>query len=94
MTEVLFAFLYLVNMVVFMIIGMAICDECDGYPVFCQPYFWGVLDECNINFAGKLILCILITPFTIGYTVGALILHMGCGLCKLFYMLFQKKSEE
>lgn len=90
----LFAFLFLVNLLGFMTIGMAVWGECDRYPVFCQPYFWGVLDECDINFVGKLILCILTAPFTIGYTVGTLMYWMGVGIVSLFCLLFQKKSSE
>ena len=79
-----------INFLVFVVVSMRVwCDE--EYPVFCQPYLWFALDECNINLVGKLILCILTAPFTIGYTIGALMAWMGKGVVELFYLLFRKR---
>ena len=87
----------LLNVIVFIFAFTLNFDEDDRLPyIFCQRYLWEILDERNINFAGKLILCMLATPLTILYTVMMLVLIIGYFIIvsawELFCLLFQKKS--
>ena len=71
------------------------CEYDDNPPLFFQQHLWKELDFENINFIGKLILCILTTPFTIMYTVGGLGINVGgfllTNMWKLFCLLFKKR---
>ena len=96
-TEVSIVLLGVINFIVTMFVIIGMFDEDDGLPyIFCQRYLWKILDDVNINFAGKLILCVLFTPFTILYMVSAIILKIICFVAvnawKLFCLLFQKKQ--
>ena len=96
-TEISIFLLILFNVIVFIFAFTLNFDEDDRLPyIFCQRYLWEILDERNINFAGKLILCTLCTPLTILYTVMMLVFIIGgciiISIWKLFCLLFQKKS--
>lgn len=66
-----------------------------GFPAIPQTTLWKSLDCRNINFIGKLILCILTFPFTISYTISCLLIWVIEYLVKktwdLFCKVFRKK---
>ena len=95
-TEISIVLLGVLNFIVFLFAFITTYDEDDGLPsILCQRYLWEILDDININFAGKLILCTLFTPFTILYMIMMIILKIICFVAvnawKLFCLLFQKK---
>ena len=92
----IFSGLFLINFFTLIIVGSLLSCEYDACPpILCQQYLWSVLDDKDINFIGKLILCILTTPFTVLYTVGLLSFKIGSfviiNIWKLFCVLFKKR---
>ena len=91
----IFAGLFLINLLTFLIVGVSLFYEYDeNPPILCQQHLWKVLDDKDINFIGKLILCILTIPFTILYTVGLLGFNIGrcivINMWKMFCVVFKK----
>lgn len=66
-----------------------------AFPTIPQTTLWKSLDCQNINFIGKLILCILTFPFTISYTIIRCLEWVTEYLVKktwdLFCKVFRKK---
>lgn len=96
-TEISIVLLVAFNLIVFLFVFIGMFDEDDGLPsIFCQRYLWEILEDININLAGKLILCTLFTPFTILYMAMMIFLKIICFVAinawKLFCLLFQKKQ--
>lgn len=91
------AILCVINFLSAMFLMMILCDEYDNNPpVLCQQPLWVALDDIDINFIGKLILCVLTIPFTIFYTVVVLIVKIGKFIVvdviwKLFCLVFTKR---
>ena len=85
--------LCVINFIVF-IFGVAelFCEDDELPSIFCQRYLWEILDDANINFAGKFILCTLFTPFTILYMAVVIIIKIICFVAvsawELFCLLF------
>lgn len=95
-TEISIVLLCVMNFIVCLFSFLISPDAHDGLPsILCQRYLWEILDDININLAGKLILCTLFTPFTILYMAMMIILKIVCFVAinawKLFCLLFQKK---
>lgn len=93
--EVIFIVLFLTNMGTLVIVGTVLFCEYDcNPPILCQQCLWKTLDDMNINFSGKLILCILTAPFTIFYTVVILGVKAGSfviiNVWKIFCAVFKK----
>lgn len=91
------ALLGAINMFTCLIFTIMLSFEYDNDPpLFVQQYLCDVLDDYNINWIGKAILCVLTMPFTIFYTVATLIfwkigVFIAAKLWKLFCTIFQKK---
>ena len=88
--------LFIINMFVGLILAICLYSEYENkIPLFCQQVLCELLDDYNINRLGKLILCILITTFTILYTCAVGIAKIGMFIrpiiWDLFCQLFQKK---
>lgn len=93
--EIILSVLFLVDFIISIILSVILSDGYDKCPpILCQSYLWQVLDDMDINFIGKLILCILTVPFTIFYTVGVLVFKIGSfviiNMWKLFCLVFKK----
>ena len=93
--ETILAVLFLVDLIISIILSVTLSDGYDKCPpILCQSYLWQVLDDMDINFIGKFILCILTVPFTILYTVGVLVFKIGSfviiNMWKLFCLVFKK----
>ena len=85
-----FGILCLINFVLAYVIGMVMVDD-DICPIFFQSYLYEKLDKYDINFIGKLIVCVLTVPFTMGYTIMALMSRMTRFIVMLFFLLFRKR---
>lgn len=99
MLDVLFGvgvFLAIINGFVALIGTVMInCEDSSTPSILLQSYLWLLLDDCDINFAGKLILCVLTIPFTVFYTAVMLIYYIVFFVCfnvwQLFCWAFRKK---
>ena len=90
------ALLSFINFLTFLILTITLYGEYDDNPpILCQQHLWLILEDNNINFIGKLILCILTIPFTVFYTIGTLGYRIGSfiiiNIWKLFCLAFKKR---
>ena len=91
----MFMGLFLINFLTSIMVGIPLFFEYnENPPILCQQYLWEILDDKDINFIGKLILCILTIPFTIFYSVVVLVCKIGMFLIinawKIFCVVFKK----
>ena len=99
----MFGLLIVINMIVGIIGGIYLdfeyrgkCPPCTAYPLL-----WKSLDARNVNRAGKIIVCVCVTPFILGlnlllcctYVLLFVVFLIDCafnGFCRLF----QKKGDD
>lgn len=99
----MFALLIVINMIVGIIGGIYLDFEYRGKcpPCTVYPLIWKSLDARNVNRVGKIIVCVCVTPFTVGlnillccsYVLLFVVFLIDCafnGFCRLF----QKKGDD